>query len=145
VCACVCVYMRARGRCEHWWRPPAALLFFVWGVVDVREMAGAVILRSLSLTMPPTALSMMMCACAPAHLRGHYRRLTSHISSLTHALSLSLSQGGDRATLRRTVRVQFKQNVGLTDPTQVSVIAMWLRESVRERLVLLLDAKSQRT
>ena len=64
---------------------------------------------------------------------------------LTHALSLSLSQGGDRATLRRTVRVQFKQNVGLTDPTQVSVIAMWLRESVRERLVLLLDAKSQRT
>ena len=36
------------------------------------------------------------------------------------SLSLAfLSQGGDRVTLRRTVRVQFKQNAALTDATEV--------------------------
>ena len=36
------------------------------------------------------------------------------------SLSSPLSQGGDRATLRRTVRLQFKQNAGLTGEAEVN-------------------------
>lgn len=68
----------------------------------------------------PLCLPVLMgaCAAAPAPPAASCQLI---LSSHTHVRSpfLSSSKGGDRATLRNTVRLQFKQNAGLTEPAEV--------------------------